>query len=235
MRTSLAIMQPYFFPYVGYFQLLHAADMFVFYDDVHFIKNGWINRNRILANGEPQWLTVPCRGASPNKLIMDVEHMLDQRQRRRLLNSIRCAYGGAPFFDVVYPLVEAVLRFECRQISELAIESVERCARYLGIETSLYTSSESYPVRELRGADRLIDICSQAGAGSYLNAPGGRELYGRTYFRQRGVDLAFVESARITYPQGRGEFVPNLSIIDVIMFNDPVRIRMDFLSAYTLS
>src|SRR5699024_4019974 len=138
---KLAVMQPYLFPYIGYYQLIAAVDTFVFYDDVDYIKNGWINRNRMLIGGKPKYFTIPCRKASPNRLIMDIEHAMDDRKRRKLLKKVKFTYSKAPYFDAVYPLVEKTFNDESNYISDLAIASIKNSCTYLGVTPTLRKSS----------------------------------------------------------------------------------------------
>lgn len=236
MESTAAIMQPYFFPYIGYFQLISAADVFVFYDDVNYITQGWINRNRILINGSPSYFTIPCREASQNKLICEVEHALTPKKTNKLLRKIRFAYANAPQFETIFPVVESVFEKSsgADTISELAIESVVQSMNYIGIDTKTRLSSERYSNRSLGKADRLIDICKKEGAGRYINAIGGQDLYDKSYFKKQGIELEFLEPQLTKYGQNQNQFVPWLSIVDVMMFNEPSQIRDQFLNNYNL-
>jgi hypothetical protein len=227
-------MQPYLFPYIGYFQLLAQVDRFVFYDDVNFIKNGWINRNRLLLQGEPRYFTVPLRDASPFRKIRDVEVAPAAGWRRGVQESIRHAYGKAPHFAAVAALVERVLRAETTRIGELAKASVRAVVDHLGLDTELVDSSSRYGNESLSGAARVVDICRREGASDYYNAPGGRALYDAAEFARHGIALHFVEAQPIEYRQGGAAFVPGLSIIDVLMHNDPAQTR-ELLGRCTVS
>ena len=222
---KLALMQPYLFPYIGYFQLLAQVDRFVFYDDVNFIKNGWINRNRLLLQGEPRYFTVPLRDASPFRKIRDVEVAAAAGWRRTIRESIRHAYGKAPNFVAVSALVERVLETETTRIGELAKASVRAVADHLALETELVDSSSRYANESLSGAARVLDICSRERASDYYNAPGGRSLYDADEFARHGIALHFVAPEAIEYRQGGAAFVPGLSIIDVLMHNDAAQTR----------
>jgi len=231
---KLALMQPYLFPYIGYFQLLAQVDRFVFYDDVNFIKNGWINRNRLLLQGEPRYFTVPLRDASPFRKIRDVEVAAAAGWRRTIRESIRHAYGKAPNFVAVSALVERVLETETTRIGELAKASVRAVADHLALETELVDSSSRYANESLSGAARVLDICSREGASDYYNAPGGRALYDAREFARHGIALHFVAPQAIEYRQGGAAFVPGLSIIDVLMHNDRGQAR-ELLGRCTVS
>jgi hypothetical protein len=218
----IAIMQPYLFPYIGYFQLIHSCETFVFYDDVNFIKNGWINRNRILISGKPAYLTVQLKDASTHKKIREIEFT---DNRPVLLKTIRLTYAKAPYFKQAMQVIEAVLDLDTTKISDLAIESVIRCCEYAGLNRKFEISGTHYPVmKKMDRADRLIDICHANGSNHYINAPGGQELYDKDYFRDKGITLKFLEPGISRYHQNMSEFVPGLSIIDMMMFSSPAEI-----------
>jgi len=227
-------MQPYFFPYIGYFQLIKATDLFIFYDDVNFITRGWINRNKVLVNGKPTYFTIPCKDASQNKLIYEVGVALTEKKTQKLLKTIYFSYKNAPYFESVYALIKDVLHTDVRNIAELSTQSVTTCMDYLDIGTDTKMSSEQYENRSLDRADRLIDICKQEKATHYINAQGGKKLYEKTYFERQGIQLQFLEPEPIEYKQFGEVFEPYLSIIDVMMFNSPQKIRDDFLNKYRL-
>lgn len=231
---AIAIMQPYLFPYIGYFQLINKVDQFIFYDDVNFITRGWINRNKILINGEAKYLTVPCKDASQNKLINEVEHGLNSKKRDKLSKKIKFTYSNAPFFEDIYPLVESIIDSDSQYVFELAIESVKKSCSYLRLDCDFKLSSNHYNNTSLDAADRLIDICKQEGIVNYINPIGGKELYNKEYFKNNGIDLQFLKPAAPSYEQFSNEFVPWLSIIDVMMFNSPEEIKNEFLNSYKL-
>lgn len=231
---KLAIMQPYLFPYIGYFQLINAVDQFVFYDDVNYINRGWINRNRILVNGKDFLITVPLKKATQNKLINEIYLSFDEKQRKKILTTIELAYKKAPFFDQVIGLIKNAIYSDKATISEYAVDSVLLVCDYLGINTEFYFSSKLSP--ESRGmdkADRLIYIAKKQGAKQYINAIGGQELYKKDYFARMDLDLRFLETLNVEYPQFKSTFIPWLSIIDVMMFNSVEEI-MNILNQYDL-
>ncbi|WP_409029140.1 WbqC family protein [Gracilimonas sediminicola] len=232
--NSIAVMQPYFFPYIGYFQLIKEVDKFIFYDDVNYITGGWINRNRILINGEAKYLTIPCKNASQNRLIKDIDHSLTERDQKKLLKKIRFTYSNAPYFEYVFPIIGEVFKTEIELISELAIESIKRVADYLELECEFQKSSEKYDNQELDAADRLIDICKIEGINHYVNSIGGKELYDKQYFLENEVKLDFLEPSIIEYEQFNNKFIPGLSIIDVLMFNSISNIKNKLLVNYKL-
>jgi len=230
---KLAIMQPYFFPYIGYFQLINAVDKFIFYDDVNYIKRGWINRNRILVNGAAKLITVPCEKASQNKLINDVRVGLNGKSKSKLLETFHRAYGKAPYFNKIFPLVQETLNAKVHNIGELAARSIEEVCIYLGIETEIIPTSSIFNNRELEKADRLINICALSGCQDYINSIGGIDIYDKIYFKKKGINLHFLKSEYIQYKQFGNDFVPWLSIIDVLMFDSKFQVNR-FLGAYQI-
>jgi hypothetical protein len=222
---KLAIMQPYLFPYIGYFQLAAAVDKFVFYDDVNFIKNGWINRNRVLQGDNVRYLTVPLSGASPSLKINEVRVEPRERWLRKLLESVRHAYGKAPHYPQVSALIGRILAEPLASVSLLASHTVMEICGYLEIDTEFVPSSTKYDNAQLKGTDRVIDICTREQASTYVNLPGGRALYDRATFTARGVELAFIEPNLCAYAQFDGAFHPALSILDVLMFNSKNSVR----------
>jgi len=216
---KLAIMQPYFLPYIGYFQLMAAVDKFVVYDDVNFIKGGWINRNRILLNGREHLFTVPLAGASPNRLINQIKIAPGTGWKRKLTSTIEQAYRPAPHFEQIFPLLTVIINHAEQGLSNYVVHALEKVCGYLDITTTIAPNSAIYYNSELQGEARVLDICRQEKADIYINAPGGRALYNPQHFRQQNVELRFLESAPIEYQQFGPDFYPSLSIIDVLMFN----------------
>lgn len=215
----LAIMQPYLFPYVGYFQLASAVDRFVFLDDVQYIQRGWINRNRFPMNGEPQYFTVPVRHGGQHARIKDVMVAAEQhRMMRQTVKTVGQRYQRSPEFSRVFPIFEAVMRRREVSIAEMAMESVRSVFQYLECGPAwVVSSSRDYANRHLSGQDRVIDICRQEGASLYVNPPNGRYLYSSSVFRGQGVELRFLNPVMEPYDNGPGTFLPAMSIIDLLM------------------
>lgn len=230
---KLGIMQPYFMPYIGYWQLMNLVDQYVIYDDVNFIKGGWINRNRILVNGAPKYFNVPMLGSSSNVLINEVRVDHNAAVIRKSLRSIEGAYKKAPYFDIVNPMLEEILWCGEDNIAKYIEHSFRVICKYLDIRTELIVSSDLDKDTTLKGQDKVIAICRLLGATEYYNAIGGRELYSYDAFREHGLQLKFVETKNIVYQQFDNTFQPNLSIIDMMMFNSQDKIR-EYLEAYTL-
>lgn len=213
---KLAIMQPYLFPYLGYFQLIRAVDAFVVYDDVNYIKGGWINRNFILARGGGQVFTLPLRGASPNLLINQV---MVGDGRKKLLETIRHCYSKAPQFPSVFPLVEEILKQQENNLARFLDYQLRQICDYLGLHPKWQISSELNKDNQLRGQAKVVALCDELGAQHYINMPGGKSLYDTETFSRRGLQLSFIQPKFVPYRQFSNEFVPGLSIIDVMMFN----------------
>lgn len=215
---KLAVMQPYLFPYIGYFQLIYAADLFLIYDDVAYIKQGYINRNSILSpNGEIRF-TIPVPGASSNKLISDLAFSGDVA---KILRTIDQSYSKSPYFEDVFPMIREALELEDRSIASVCQRSYEDIFSYLGVEKQFKKTSQLEYDRSASARDRLIALCHQFGADCYINAPGGRKLYAKQDFAEKGIELKFVDSLPVEYSQGGDTFVPNLSIIDMLMNCSP--------------
>lgn len=230
---KLGIMQPYFLPYLGYWQMIAAVDRYVIYDDVNFIKGGWINRNRMLVNGKPQYFHVLMEGASPNKLICEVGVQPGDTFRTKLLRTIEASYHKAPYFAETFPLMESVIRCQEPLLSNYLAESIRAVCSHLGIETELLLSSTIPKNNALRGQDKVLHLCELLGASEYDNAIGGQALYSREAFAEHGVALRFLKTQQVVYPQAAEEFVSNLSLLDVLMQNGRDGVR-ELLGAYEL-
>lgn len=231
---KVGIMQPYFFPYLGYFQLVNCVDNFVFYDDVTYIKGGYINRNRILVNGQPKFITVPLVAASSYKKINDTKISVTQRDVSKTLKLIRQNYGKCEFFSDVYPLVETVLLSANKDIAKLASMSVRVVSTYLSLATCFHSSSEiDYGQFELDRTQRILEITKGLGGSTYINASGGKSLYNKEDFRREGITLHFISNSFPEYNQRSNIFIPGLSIIDVLMNNSKSEV-LQMLDDYTL-
>ena len=230
---KLAIMQPYLFPYIGYFQLVNAVDKFVILDDVNFISRGWINRNRILVNNQPHLFTVPLKQASQNRRIMDIEVSDEMGWKRKFLTMIEMNYRRAPFFNETYLLLENLFLQEEKFISKLIARSIFEIMSFLDVKTDLVESSAVYANGHIRSQDKILDICKKEKASQYINPIGGVELYSKERFIENGMTLNFIKTNEIAYRQFGNEFVPWLSMIDVLMFNSKDTVSK-FINDYSL-
>lgn len=227
---KVAIMQPYLFPYFGYYQLVNLVDKFVFYDDVTYIKGGYINRNSILINGAPLRFTLPVLSASSNKKINE---LFFSNETRKILYTIQQSYSKAPFFKQIYPLIEAVLCSEERNVSLLCAQSIKTVFNYLGVDKKYYSSSDISFDRSKSPAEKLIDMAGLLNCNHYINPIGGVELYDKEFFENKNVKLSFINMLNVNYVQGLtscSEFFPNLSMIDVLMWNDVAQIKKMFFN-----
>lgn len=216
---KLGIMQPYFFPYIGYWQLINAVDLFIIYDDVNFIKGGWVTRNMILNNGAPSYFSLHTFKASPFVPINRVEVAPDRIKKRKLIEMLRYCYRKAPCFLHVFPMIERMILNKERNLAAFLTDSISEICKYLNIDTEIRLSSEIDKNSELKGRDKVIDICKRMQAARYYNAIGGQAIYLKEDFHQHGIALNFLRSKPIKYRQFNNEFCPNLSIIDLLMFN----------------
>lgn len=213
-------MQPYFFPYIGYWQLINAVDVFVIYDNIKFTKKGWIHRNRILVNGEDSLFSLPLKNDSD---FLDVkERSLAStwsNERGKLLRRIAGAYQKAPFFKETMQVIEKCLCFDSENLFEFIFHSIKIVMEYLGLEKKIIVSSAINMNHELKGQNRVIETCKKLNADVYINPTGGKTLYNPMEFANEGIVLRFMSASKCTYRQFNEVFVPNLSIIDVLMFN----------------
>jgi hypothetical protein len=232
---KLGLMQPYLFPYIGYFQLIKAVDLFVIYDDVQYIKNGWINRNRILLNGEPKYITLAVRRDESHVCQINQRYLSHdfKDQQAGIMRQIEAAYRSAPNFIGTMELIRMCLQCEDTNLAHFVSQTISLCCEHLEIRTPLRTASSIEGNTSLRGQDKVIWVNKTLGADQYVNAIGGKEIYSKQEFALNGIRLAFLRSHDIEYTQFDRPFVPWLSIIDVLMFNSRDCIQY-FLTKFTL-
>lgn len=223
MKT-VAIMQPYFLPYIGYFQLIASADLFILYDNIKYTKKGWINRNRLLQNGQDVMFSLPLKSDSDQLNVIDRE-LASSFNREKLLHQFQGAYQRAPFFKQTYPLIEQIVRYNDTNLFGFLYHAIRKICEYLAITTEIKISSEIAIDHNLKGQEKVLALCTAVGANTYVNAIGGKDLYSKEVFHSKGIDLKFIQSHAFVYPQFDNEFVPWLSIIDVMMFNSITKIQ----------
>jgi hypothetical protein len=229
-----AIMQPYFMPYIGYWQLIHSVDEFVVYDNIEYTKKGWFNRNRILDGDHDRLFTLPIKKDSDH-LPVDQRFLANDSQKEisRILRIIQTTYRKAPNFAAAYPIVESCFLYDEKNLFKYIHHSLQTVCDYLGIDTKITVSSTVDIDHSLRGAQKVKAICLATNTDIYINAIGGIELYDEPDFKASGVDLKFIKARKVEYKQFDNPFVPWLSIIDVMMFNDKEVIRQ-MLDKYDL-
>ncbi|MCR5575482.1 MAG: WbqC family protein [Oscillospiraceae bacterium] len=218
-----AANQPYFLPYIAYWQLIHASDLFLIGDDYAYIKRGWINRNRILFNGAPEYFGVEVQKASSFRLCSELRRA--EIDKRKKMNKIYEAYHNAPYYEAGRELIDGILSCEEEVLSEYLLFSIREICAYLGITTPIMKTSEIEGNSLLKREQRIFDFCEKLGADVYANPIGGMALYSFEDFRRHGISLRFIRTGEIAYRQYGGAFVDKLSILDVIMFNSPEEIR----------
>lgn len=234
MKT--AVMQPYIFPYIGYWQLIAAVDQFVILDDVSYIMKGYINRNSILLNGQAHKFTIPVKKASQNKLIKESKWNFPEEDKHKFENMIRMAYKKAPQFEQVMPLISSIIWFREEDITQYIHNSILQINKYLQIRTKIYISSSIKKDNSLKAQSRIIEICKKLNTEMYINPRGGRTLYDANQFEKEDMILRFLDTRldKVRYKQFKNEFVSNLSVIDILMFNDIEKIK-EFLEEYDLN
>jgi hypothetical protein len=231
---KVAIMQPYFFPYIGYFQLIQSVDTFIIYDNIQYTKKGWINRNRILTMGEPSHISLTLKKDSDYLDVKD-RYLADiwKEEKMKMLNKIRSSYSKAPYFKEVYPIIESCILYEDSNLFNFILNSVKTICEYLDIKTSIEISSTINIDHALKGKEKVIALCKEFNADKYINAIGGVDLYDKNEFKNIGLDLSFIKADSIIYKQYSENFIPYLSIIDVMMFNSKEEVK-NMLTKYTL-
>ena len=225
MNKKIAVMQPYLFPYIGYFQLINAVDKFILFDDVNYINKGRINRNFILNDSSPMLFTLPLKKPSQNKLINEIELSDSGSFSCKFLKSLKHSYVKAPFFEPVMKLLEVIFNSEKINLSDFIHYSLIIINEYLDIKSVIIPSSSIYENNSLKGSERIIDICKKEKANTYINLPGGTGLYSAEIFLENGISLKFIKSREIIYKQFKIDFIKNLSIIDVMMFNSKDKVN----------
>lgn len=220
-RIKAAIMQPYFLPYIGYWQLINSVDKFVIYDDIEFTKKGWINRNRILQNCKAKTFSIPLKKDSDylniNKRFLSGNAEKELKKTQRIIKE---SYRKAPFADEgIYLFDKCLNNLNEVNLFDFIHKSILETTEVLEIKTPIYKSSDFDIDPSLKAEKRVIETCKRLSADAYLNPIGGVDLYNRDDFKNEGLELSFQKVKDYKYEQGCNEFIPHLSIIDVIMFN----------------
>lgn len=231
---KLAIMQPYFLPYIGYFQLMNAADEFVVYDNIKFTKKGWINRNRILVQHKDEFISLPLKKDSDYLNVCDRQLADDwEKYRLKIIRQLISSYKKSPFYKSVFPVIEDIFFFEDTNLFNFIYNAILKLNQYLNIKTPLIISSTIPLNTKLKGEEKVIEICKLKSASEYINSMGGVQLYKASNFSNENILLRFLKTDDITYKQFENEFIPSLSIVDVMMFN-PIEKITEYLNYYTI-
>jgi len=216
MKT--AIMQPYFLPYIGYWQLINAVDVFIIYDNIQYTKKGWFNRNRFLQNGKDALFSIPLKKDSDYSNVN--ERFISQEfNKAKLIAQFKNAYVKAPYVKEVMPILEEIINCNEDNLFKYIYNSVQKICEYLDIDTKIIISSELKIDNNLKAGKKVLALCKATESNIYINTIGGIELYDKQEFAQNGIDLKFIKSKNIEYKQFGNEFVPWLSIVDILMFN----------------
>jgi hypothetical protein len=231
---KIGIMQPYLFPYLGYWQLINVVDHYLILDDVTFIKQGYINRNSVLSGGKAMPFNIVVQGISSNKLINEHELNGDPKWKKKLLKTIAQNYAKAPEFNNAFPLIESCINHAETNLAKYLAFQIRAIAKFMHCNTKISLSSEICPKNELGGQARIIEVCKQMDANTYINAIGGKELYSKASFKEEQIALQFLEMERVEYKQFQEAFMPHLSIIDVLMFNSSTSLSL-LLSQFKLN
>ncbi len=214
---KLAIMQPYFFPYIGYWQLINYVNVFVVYDNIEYTKKGWINRNRYLMNGKPEYFSLPIEKGSDYLDIVE-RRVSDSYSDKKILHQLDAAYKKAPYYRETINLIERIYDISDRNLFVFLYDTIKSVVDYLDIDTEIVVSSTVSKDRALKKEKRVIDLCKSINADIYINPIGGMELYDKNDFLNEGIEIQFLKSQLPEYKQYQNEFVPALSIIDTLMF-----------------
>lgn len=228
--VSVAINQPYLFPYITYWQLINSVDTFVIADNMNYINKGYINRNNILIDGKAHIFTLDLVAASQNKLINEIEI---GKNCAKILKSLERSYGRAPYFQDVFLLIKSILEFPEKNLAKFITNSLKKISNYLEIDTKFIYLSDIEINNNLKAQDKIIDICERLKAKNYINLIGGQELYSKERFKEHDIKLNFIETEIVEYRQFENEFIPYLSIIDIMMFNSKEEV-INMLDRYKL-
>ncbi|MBK7001258.1 MAG: WbqC family protein [Rhodoferax sp.] len=231
---KVAIMQPYFLPYIGYYQLIAAVDLFILYDNIKYTKKGWFNRNRMLQNGKEVMFSLPLKSGSDYLNVCERE-LSTAFNRDKLLNQFRGAYHRAPYFSQTFALVEEIIRHENTNLFKFLRHAIVKTCAHLGINTEIRNSSDVAIDHSLKNQDKVLALCKAVNAKTYVNSIGGLNLYSAQVFRSCGLNLMFIRPRSFEYAQLGNGFVPWLSIVDVLMFNPQDRVQTCIHSHYDVA
>ena len=230
--SSISVMQPYFMPYIGYFQLLSSSDIFVVYDNIQFTKKGWIHRNRILENNNDAYISLPLKKDSD---FLDIRNRYlaesFKDEKNKILRRIENSYRYAPYFKEVFPLLLTIFDYPDCNLFNFIFNSLKMTKEYLEIDTPIVISSHINIDHSLKNKKKVMAIVKELGGDSYFNPIGGLKLYNKEEFFKEGIELSFLQSKRVFYNQKGSDFIPDLSIIDVMMFNNKSVLNL-FLKHY---
>lgn len=192
--SKIAVMQPYFLPYMGYWQLIKSVDKFIIFDDVNFIKRGWIHKNFVSTNGQKQQINLCIEKASINRKIDEHRLSNEPKWRDRLFSQIRHSSTRKDLFDEYQEIIKSIIFRKDYKLNDYLHYSISRICELLEIKTQIIPSSSVYLNGHLKGQERILDICRKENASEYINLPGGRSFYHRKRFAEESIKLSFVET-----------------------------------------
>jgi hypothetical protein len=221
----IAIMQPYFFPYIGYFQLIQAADRFFVCDEVQYIRHGWINRNRISSNSPEgfSYIIMPVKKHAHTAAIKTIQCVDGNDWKEKILTQIQ-VYKKAPHYREVQKFLQHCFQHRHTGVSNLNVYFLQQTVQYIGLNKTIEVHEEGRKQYTDRN-ERPVDICKENEAAAYINMIGGKALYDKDFFTANGIALSFLQPVVQPYLQP-GAFVPGLSVIDAMMYNTPAELRM---------
>jgi len=224
---SIAIMQPYFLPYLGYWQLMNRVDKFVVYDDIQFSKSGWVHRNKYLEGSKERIFTLPLRKDSDFLYIANRElSSTFGEEKLKIRRKLEGAYRNAPHFTDGMAVFDECLSFQNNNLFQFVSNSIKIISTRLELKAEILISSDVGDTKSLRGQDRVISLCQILGAKEYINPIGGLSLYDHDRFEKEGIELKFNSGKTPSYDQMNKQFVPNLSILDSLMFSGIERVKL---------
>jgi len=235
---KLAIMQPYFLPYIGYISLVKHTDRFVLFDTVQFIRHGWIERNRVLKDSGWQYIKVPLQKHSLNTKIQEIKINNVENWRDKIFAQLQYYKRIAPYYAETIEVIKKGMAEKTDSITKLNYCMLQSVCKYLHISFNCSIFSEmDINIEAANEPDEwALNICKAMGYDEYWNPPNGKSFFDPAKYVKAGIKLVFLEQVLSVYPQGKGRanFEPGLSIVDVMMFN-PVEAVNAMLDDYRIS
>jgi len=220
---NCVVLQPSYIPWRGYFHQMHAADVFVFYDDVQYDKHGWRNRNRVKTPQGTQWLTIPVlsKGNVANRLLInEVGIAWNRMWNVDHWTTLRHLYGRAPYFNRYAPLLASFYERRPQLLADFTIDLTISLARELGLDKTRFVRSSSLQAAGSK-TDRLVQILQAVGATHYISGPSAKEYMEEEKLRAAGISLEYMVYAYPEYPQLYPPYDPQVSILDLLFMTGP--------------
>ena len=234
---KISVMQPYFFPYLGYFSLIQDSDVFVVLDNVQYVRRGWMNRNRVIGkNQSPVYFHLSTIKAPQKTMTRQIKIDHNREWKKTLLDKLDYYEKSAPYFEETKAMVERLISFETDSLCDMNIHILEELCKFLGITTKFVLASdlEIDESKIIETDDWGLEITKTFGASDYINLWGGRHIYSVNKYNNSNITLKFIENELVYYNQHNEMFIKSLSIIDVLMYNDRAE-TMDLINKYSVS